>query len=473
MKNEDFEILLLSKSLIGGGEALSLNSLLKSSIRGILIKGEPGVGKTTFAIELLKCYGKGVYLSTRVSEEKISEQYPSIRKLIEEEKVLEVKPEVKKVEFKDLRLSIAEDIVNSVIQAVTKLKEPLIILDSWDALAKEINSVERLKVEKSLLAIAEANKARLVFISEEPHLTTTDYLVDAIIMLKDETLEGRRVRRIEWKKVRGSLIPQKSYIFTLYDGSFTIFQRTRIKWPNEYNAKAFNPIKHTEEHYSTGSEDLDIYFGGGIKKGSVMLLELGESLGSDWHIPLLTSIICNFLANGGCSIIIPTGGITPKMMKDSVKHHLPQNIVNSNLRIAHYGEYLPDPCFFMLDETSIFRSYEIFLREAENTKRTGKKPCFMFMGMDVIEYTHGSEDIIKCTLKAIQKVRQFNDVLMLAMKNGMESKAKLPDICDFYLKLEELDSTVIMFTVKPPSILYNLEYSYEKGYPSIKLKPIV
>ena len=59
------------------------------------------------------------------------------------------------------------------------------------------------------MAIAESNKAKLLFISEEPHLTTTDYLVDAVITLKDEGIEGRRIRRIEWNKLRGIAIPKK------------------------------------------------------------------------------------------------------------------------------------------------------------------------------------------------------------------------------------------------------------------------
>ena len=60
----------------------TLRSLLNPSVNAILVKGEPGTGKTTFAVELLQTYGNGIYMSTRVSKEQITRQNPSISSLV-------------------------------------------------------------------------------------------------------------------------------------------------------------------------------------------------------------------------------------------------------------------------------------------------------------------------------------------------------------------------------------------------------
>ncbi|MEM1951618.1 MAG: hypothetical protein QXI43_06245, partial [Candidatus Nitrosocaldus sp.] len=68
----------------------------------------------------------------------------------------------------DLRLASALTLLEKVMNASIHLKDGLIILDSFDALTKEISSEERSKVLKSIIAIADANNNIIVFISEKP-----------------------------------------------------------------------------------------------------------------------------------------------------------------------------------------------------------------------------------------------------------------------------------------------------------------
>ncbi|HYB04760.1 MAG TPA: gas vesicle protein GvpD P-loop domain-containing protein, partial [Nitrososphaerales archaeon] len=64
-----------------GSQSILLKSLLSSKIRTLLIKGEPGTGKTTLALELLAGFGSGVYVSSRVSRDMLMEQNPQLREL--------------------------------------------------------------------------------------------------------------------------------------------------------------------------------------------------------------------------------------------------------------------------------------------------------------------------------------------------------------------------------------------------------
>src|SRR5579864_6037235 len=68
---------------ISASKKALLRSLLSTKVRTLLIKGEPGTGKTTLAIELLREFGRGVYVSSRVSGDMLLEQNRQLRQLVE------------------------------------------------------------------------------------------------------------------------------------------------------------------------------------------------------------------------------------------------------------------------------------------------------------------------------------------------------------------------------------------------------
>lgn len=156
---------------------LDLESFLKPEVRTVLVKGEPGTGKTLLGLELLRRYGRGVYLSSRVSQEGILDQYPDLKKLFRQGKI-KVRGPKARAKFHDMRFADAVTMVDSVLESFGNMKEPLVILDSWDTIAKELDKVERMKTEKTLVAMADGRRARLVFISEEPVSTSTDYAIN-------------------------------------------------------------------------------------------------------------------------------------------------------------------------------------------------------------------------------------------------------------------------------------------------------
>lgn len=454
-----------------------LEYLYNPSVTSILVKGLPGTGKTTLALELLRIHGKGgLYVSTRVSKEKLEQQYPYVKDLTEKGKLIEIhqlKGVEGGVEFEDLRFGRSVDIIKSMLQTITKFKESLMILDSWDASAKELDIKERLRIEKSLVGMAEANKAKLVFVSEEPYLTTTDYLADAIVTLKDEEIEGRRIRRIEWNKLRGAEIPQKSYLFTLHGGRFRMFQRTEAGRPSEIEAKPFEPMIHSKARYSTGSRDVDDLLEGGLRKGSAILLEIGKTVSTDWQLPLLVSMELNFLANDGCVVNTSYAGLTPCMFKDIVANHMHKDIVESMFRIGHYEEFRPDPCFFMLDLLSMDKSFERLWDEVMEVRKASGGPCFIFIDMDTGGLIHSEDDIIEYSLKLSLKVKQFDDVLVLKLGENNEDKQELSTFCDKHIKLDVIDGTLMMYNVRPPSRVYVVGYDHSRGYPRVELTPMV
>ena len=453
-----------------------LDSLFSPAVTSFLIKGEPGTGKTTLALDLLRRYGAGLYLSTRVSEEKLLEQQKGSEILLRENGM--EKQEGSEITysyaFQDQRFASAIDIVGSLTDRVnSSQKEQIVALDSWDSIAKELDIVERLKVEKSLLLMAEAKNAKILFVSEEPSLTTTDYLVDAIIVLRDDTFDGRRIRRMEIKKLRGSPIPQRSYAYTLDQNSFSLLEGSDIRWPSKSESKSFRPIPHTQELLSSGNKHLDEFLGGGIRRGSTLLLEINQEIGSDGHFPIASTFRNNFLANKGSSVVLLSGSITPEMACGSAKNYISTKEVEARFIIGSFEEIRPGVCFFRLNWYSIAKTMETLCSQVEIMKRKFREPCMIILAAERLESMFGAEDLPKSIIRSVQKVKRSGDLLVLTVRASTKSKADLADLSDLHLKLGGSEGAQILYSVKPASQLFHLSYDYGDGLVQINMKPIV
>jgi len=456
-----------------------LKSLLSSKIRTLLIKGEPGTGKTTLALELLGGFGSGVYVSSRVSRDMLMEQNPQLRELakrglVSSVSMSEANDKPKSFKFEDYRLASIEDVLISILgRSKDANGDLLIVLDSWDSIVNKLDAAERMKTEQSLLVIAEANNVKLIFVSEDERLTASDYFVDAVVKLEDDLMEGMRVRRLVWKKLRGTRIPHRSSLYTLEGGRVTIFDPTTTKFVGEFASKKFQPIQNSELRFSSGSRDLDDFLGGGYRRGSTVILELDNRIGGNWHVPLVVSSEMNFLANGYAMFILPSGNRPPQTIKENLLPYFSEEVLRKSLRVAQYNIGAKDPCFVKLDVSSIDETGERVRNAIREIKTEENRPCIFFVGMDTVRSSVGQEMVDPLGVGLTEMVRRAGDLAIYTVKTGSSLARDLNNACDLHLKLEELDRTLVMHSLKPPSELYHIHYDYSVGYGRIKLSPIV
>jgi KaiC/GvpD/RAD55 family RecA-like ATPase len=467
------------KAEISSSKKALMRSLLSAKVRTLLIKGEPGTGKTTLALELLREFGRGVYVSSRVSGDMLLEQNRQMSKLVEQGFVTslsvgEASEKKLNYKFEDFRLASIEDVLMSILGRSISGEETLIILDSWDSIASKLEAKERIKTEQSLLVIAEANKVKLIFVSEDENMGVSDYFVDAVIKLEDLERDGMRVRQIVWKKLRGSRIPRRASLYTLDDGKFTICEPTRVLFPGEYPEKPFPAQPNTKAKYSSGSADLDHFLDGGYRKGSTILLELDHRIGPTWHVPFIVSAEMNFLSNGFSMFILPSGNRPPQTIKENLLPYFSEDFLKTSLRIAQYdlGGFT-DPCFVQLEKGSPDKHAAAVMKQIEIIKGESKRPCIFFIGMDSVQSANAREMIDPLGFGLTETVRRTQDLAIVTLKQGSALGLELNNRCDLHLKLEEFDRTLTIHSVKPPSELYHMEYDYSPGYGMVKLRPIV
>jgi KaiC/GvpD/RAD55 family RecA-like ATPase len=448
----------------------TITSLLSDAVQAILIKGEPGCGKTTFALELLRAAGGGVYISTRVSREKLLGQIPGVKELIISSG--STQGPSGSVEMGDMRLATPSDVLRQIVEGGREPVKEVIVLDSWDGIAKEVSSVERVKIEKTLLVVAESRNKKLVFLSEEPEETTISYLVDAIVTLTKELHDGAVVRTIETEKLRGGPILRPKALFTLAGGRFKEFEAGPPHPASFEKSAEFRPIPHSEHVYSSGMKAFDVGSPGGWKKGSVDLLEFGENLNSAVHYGIYNIVFCNFILNGGCALKVPGGGGKYTEIAKLARLILPAESVSKNLAVGAFEKY-DDPWFFSLSSVSIEDCFNQLWTKMADLKGKTKRPLVVMLGLDTLESLFGERELLYYISRTCQLVRRNADLLALACGNSSRLASQLKGLCDFHAKFEIIDDSLTVHSINPPGPIVHVYYDYERGFPYPMLTPVL
>jgi archaellum biogenesis ATPase FlaH len=374
--------------------------------------------------------------------------------------------------FFDSRYSDPKDILNTLLDAMQRVSGPLIILDSWDSIATTMEKKERLKVEQGINFVAAGRGSKIVFISENPQMTTTDYLVDAVVTLKNEIRDGNRIRKIEWNKLRGSPVPLWSTLYTLDGGRFTPIISPNILPRTNQPSSPYRSSPHRESGYSSGSRDLDDFFGGGLPRRRHILFDLGRYVAPfESFNPIASMVRMNFIANGGGSIAIPSLGLGGAELQ-TLCRHLPTNKVEKRFRIGQLGNSVDPPCEFELDSSSWEKSCELISQQAQEI-RTGSEPCLYTVSAEVIGHLFDHDDAVRFMQRLVQRVRASEDILLSEVTFGSSLTGELDSICDMCVRLEQIEGVLVMRSIKPRSQLYAVSQDFSNGRPETRLKPLV
>jgi KaiC/GvpD/RAD55 family RecA-like ATPase len=266
-----------------------LMQFVKKDTFSLIIKGAVGTGKTTLSLTILRALDikdNFFYICTRVSPKQLLMSYPWISKFNEgltEEKPKSYENDIP-ANFEDARLDEPESLFERITNELMDVKAPLIIIDSWDAVASFMDREARLNNERVLQTWRERAGAKLIFVNEDTTDSSLDFVVDGSVKLDQVTYEDIRLREISLLKLGGVKISKPSYLFTLDEGNFRVFQKHN---PNDFltNLDSINFSQLDKKKYSQGSSlnekgliksgyrELDTNLGGGFPKRGIALVE--------------------------------------------------------------------------------------------------------------------------------------------------------------------------------------------------------
>ena len=448
-----------------------LHTFLSTKPTSLLIRGLPGTGKTTLALELLAASGRpGYYISTRVSLKKIKEYFPWVADLLKDEYV--VKSSYNSIDSNndvpvtDARLGTSKAVVEKVMDFILTHKNAVIILDSWDAIAKETNMDERLKTEKSMVYMADANNSMLIFISEEPEHNTLAYLVDSIITLEMHYKDSFRIRHMKVDKMRGMQIDYSIIPYTLKGSRFIPLLSKDYSYP--IKPIQFDAIKNSDKFISTGSKDMDTVLGGGMRKGSIVLIERGHGVSKSYIAHILASLTLNALKNRLPVLTTPAPYVPLKSILKYVKPFC------SREELSLYTVFTKDDssddtaniCKLTDDASfNVNQTCSIYMRNVTKYKNT-----ILTCDTSLADVNYNLNEVIN----GIRKVKSSDGVLFMVSSRNSPLFDVLQQIADVHIRLFEDHGVTLCQFMRPykgiHAIILESEY---KGYPYYRLVEVV
>jgi len=491
----------------------------RPSGRSLMIKGSPGTGKTTFALQLLEELAdpdKSFYLSTRVSDEALYSQFPWLEakemrsrivdsgriflKTLYSEGGLE---EVAETPKETQTLTTAKEFLHSIddtkgpptkvdrtrlsaLLEKTRMPEieatydrveyvlpekTTLVIDSIEGVTHKYNIEAEELITVLQKDLVENSNTDLILVLEKANIPQLEYLVDGVISLDMGELDGRRVREGHLIKLRATEIRQPGYLLTLQNGRFKCFEAFS---PNRSKTNGWETKPDTKTHYSSGISDLDILLNGGFRKGSYNVIEIGHKVSNEEYYSIVIPILLNFIKQKRGVVAVLTGGDHAETTRTELLPFLSEGHFDKYVRIADYFIANSDKPYIMAlgtrnkeDALKTWKENLASLRGKEN------KPILDYTGFDTLEYLRGDTIAIKDLLNAVAKTKISQDLGLGIIKPGLKLTTEIMNMADTYLKIVDINKCPCIYGVKPKTIIYAIIPDKQKGYPNIKLVPVV
>jgi len=433
-----------------------INTLDKKSGFTLIVKGSPGSGKTTFALELLKRYkDRGTYFSTRTSVDLLYDQFPWLIDVIDRNKFLEKIPgEISSILEDSVRFEYTNKIefIKELYDLVGSIEgTPFIVLDSWEGIIGQIGEKETSILDMELLNVFKGIRANTVLVLERSIQTPLDYLVDGVIEIKDDEIEGRKIREMYISKMRGIRIEQFKYLITLNNGEFNYFEESM---KNYNNIVHLYPIDNEMKKYSS---NISFFKGccdgladiiGEYKRRSHIFLEIDEEVDPLDYNLLILKIVSDFIAKDGNIILIEP--------KDDVIMLDEKKYLVESIRLVE-----------LLEKEE---SGKTLINRLKNIVETKKEPLLLINYYDAIEriLDKDSEDWMNLFLGDLKKYL----ILDIASKNN-PLRDKLAGMASAHLKIKERDGCNILYGIIPKSGIYVMNKKITENTIDFDLIPIL
>jgi len=431
----------------------------------LLIKGFAGTGKTTLALTILNVLGvknNFFYISTRSSPKQLFLYYPWLKEFVRRSNIHEgtlAQNQDVISTFEDARLDEPESLFERITNQLMDIKSPIIIIDSWDAIAAFMDKDARLNNERVLQTWRERAGAKLIFISEQPSDSTLDFLVDGIVELEQTRYHNEKVRLINLQKLRGTPIIRPSHIYTLYESIFHSY--------SQYRRNSFKPSRmETRQGYQfsvadkiqTGYPVLDELLGGGYPVRGVVLLELDSQVNMAMALLFLRKIVENFILSGN-PVLLECGG-NPRITRYSPMQLFEEPLPANSRKL------------FKISAPGKSQSSDQLLSNVIRMRqRYRNKTLLSIMSAVTIERLATVRNLKTQMLDRLASVISQTDLSVLVLPRSQENLLTLISAeSDIYLQLTQISDTIFLRPLVPPANLHGLVFD---SHSNIELKPLV
>lgn len=471
-----------------------LERFVRRDTYALLIKGRAGTGKTTLSLTILKTLGQAsnfFYISTRLSPKQLFTYYPWVEHFVQALKPQHPSDNEEQVHkmsmFEDARLDEPESLFERITNELMDVKAPIIIIDSWDAIASFMDKEARLNNERVLQTWRERAGAKLIFITEDTSDSTLDFLVDGIVELDQSVYNSCRLRQIKINKLRGVKMVNQIYYFSLNNSIFTSFQTYN---PSEYslnNVVAQNNSTKRENYLlkpytakgtgriKTGYPELDAVLEGGLPRKGIVILRFDPSI----HIIAVTTFIAkmvsNFVRRNNPVVFGPISHANPRMIMGMLRSYLGYS-PSSNLFAASLSDIKGPDIRQIEDPPQGSRPNYSQISSIEKWIELARRSYPESLMLTVFDYQHlrSVEDEVEQRQTSVLSTLSEKTDLSIFVGPTLESAPSAIEAhADLKLEINLINGTLFLRPVMPIGPIFGLAPYKKKGVPRVNLQVLV
>jgi KaiC/GvpD/RAD55 family RecA-like ATPase len=424
----------------------------------LLVKGFAGTGKTTLALTILNVLGiknNFFYISTRISPRQLYQYYPWLKDLIGQSRPRGTGPAREHElmsSFEDARLDEPESLFERITNQLMDIKSPIIIIDSWDAIASFMDREARLNNERVLQTWRERAGAKLIFISEQPADTTLDFLVDGIVELKQSYYNNVKIRQIFLQKLRGTRITRASYLYTLENSifhSFVPYQPIKFE-PHRRNAARVSELS-IGDNIGSGYPMLDASLGSGFPRKGLVLLELDSHVNMMIAMIFLQRIVSNFVSSGNPVLLQPVNWMEPSSILRFFDTFLPAG-KKSLFKILWTGK--PHKLSHnIIPPSKNENSDQLLAALVKMKQRHRNKLLLNIMCTEATQSLHSARNGMK---NVLSRIISHADLSIAVLSSSQEDIVKfVSELSNIHLRFMMINDTLFLQSLVPSSNLYS------------------
>ncbi|MEM2900414.1 MAG: ATPase domain-containing protein, partial [Thermoplasmata archaeon] len=424
----------------------------------------------------------GIYISTKVPGFMLERQFEWITDEWLEQMAYFLTPK----SGETLTFSIGKFLESKNIEekpTYEKMKErasnrSLIVIDSIEGLSKLTGLDIETIIDDFRKNVLIKRGVNMVVIEEGEEDSSLDAVVDGIIKLHYEIVEGKVLRYMEIRKMRGVQIESPYNLFTLQGGRFVfIEQYPYVAIPIAVEKKKWEGIRGPEGQISTGNPELDRVLDGRLKKGTIILIIFDDDVPNELEYLFELPIAADGLVKG-MGIAQATGlSSSTEHVIELLKDFVGEKIVNENTI------FLEEVVSFKRTEKNLVvlgsepRLGEDMLRwfdAVDDLRKRKEKGVIKLVGYDYFDlrYSKDLDELSRYYARDVKEARAFGDTMIISVRKAMKSVRMILPIADIVLRMANKNGVILLWGEKPRTQYYGVLPDYSVGLGRMKLWPI-